>query len=87
MADSPQEYVWSLEAVHDLIEHDYVAGGEAAVEKLVEDVQAVADQITRDTEKGIERMHADADTRAVKLTAEAEDAVVLAAKRNRLPAS
>ena len=75
MADAPKEYDWSLDALQDVVERDPVAGGEAAIEKLIENVQAVTDKITTDTEKSIDRIHAEADSQAIKLTAEAENAV------------
>ena len=75
MTSSYLKHVRSLEELHKIIEKDSALGSMEAVERLTQDVQAVAEKIAEDAERMVAHVHTEAEAESMKLTAKTAMAV------------
>jgi hypothetical protein len=62
-------HVRSLKELHEIIERDHTSGSLEAIERLAQDVQAVAGKIAGDAERMMARVYSEAEAESAKLTA------------------
>ena len=75
MTSNYLKHVRSLQELHEIIERDHALGSMEAVERLAQDVQAVAEKIAEDGERLAAHVFTEAEAERTKLTAKTAIAV------------